>query len=199
MEKIGLTGGIGSGKSTVAGILSRLGARVIDADAISRSITAPEGAGIVAIAEAFGSGAITANGALDRDQMRRLVFSDPGAKILLERIVHPLVAQQIALQTAQAQEDGVRCLVLDIPLLVESVHWRKSLDRILVVDCPVATQVERVVRRNGLARSEVERIIEAQSTRQQRLQAADFVIFNAEKSLGEIAGELAWLGAQFGL
>ena len=155
--------------------------------------------GIAAIAEAFGSGAITADGALDRDQMRRLVFSDPGAKILLERIVHPLVGQQIALQTAQAQEDGVRCLVLDIPLLVESGHWRKSLDRILVVDCPVATQVERVVRRNGLARSEVERIIEAQSTRQQRLQAADFVIFNAGKSLEEIAGELAWLGAQFGL
>ena len=199
MEKIGLTGGIGSGKSTVAGIFARLGARVIDADAISRSITAPKGAGIAPIAQAFGSGAISADGALDRDQMRRLVFSDPCAKTRLEAIVHPLVGQEIAIQTAQAQADGVRCLVLDIPLLVESIHWRKSLDRILVVDCPVATQMERVVRRSGLDPSEVKRIIDAQSTRQQRLQAADFVIFNADKSVDEIAGELECLGAQFGL
>ncbi len=130
---LGLTGGIGSGKSTVAGLLAELGAAVIDADAISRSATAVGGAAIDAIAETFGTSMLTADGALDREQMRKLAFSDPGAKTRLERIVHPLVGQAIAREAAQAESGGVRCIVFDIPLLVESAPWRPRLDRVLVL------------------------------------------------------------------
>lgn len=199
MVKIGLTGGIGSGKSTVAGLLAQLGAIVIDADAISRSVTAAGGAAIGPLLAAFGSAAIAADGALDRDWMRSLVFADPAAKLRLEHIVHPLVGNEIARQTVGAQAQGARCLVLDIPLLVESGHWRKKVDRILVVDCTEATQIERVVRRSGLARSAVQTIIDAQSSRRRRREAADAVIFNEGKSLHEIGDELARWGAQFGL
>lgn len=199
MFKLGLTGGIGSGKSTIASLLAQLGAGLIDADAISRGVTAANGAGIKAILEAFGSDAIAASGELDRDWMRRLVFSDRTAKVRLEQIVHPLVTQEIARQTTLAAKQSVRCLVFDIPLLVESGHWRKNLDRVLVVDCDVATQVDRVVRRNGLAPGVVQSIVDAQTTRHNRLQAADIVIFNQGKSLDEIAQEVAWLRAQFGL
>lgn len=199
MLKLGLTGGIGSGKSTVAGIFSRLSAHVIDADAISRSVTAARGAGIRPLLEAFGADAIAADGALDREWMRRLVFSDRAAKARLEQIVHPLVGQEIARQTSLARSQGTRCVVFDIPLLVESGHWRKNLDRIVVVDCSEATQIERVVSRSGLTSSSVQSIIKAQSTRQNRLQAADAVIFNEGKSLDEIGDEVTWLGTQFGL
>jgi dephospho-CoA kinase len=199
MHKLGLTGGIGSGKTTVAGILSRLGASVIDADAISRSVTAAQGAAIEPIGAAFGSGAIGADGALDRDWMRKLVFNDQTAKLRLERIVHPLVAQDIAFRTTLAQVGGAQCLVFDIPLLVESGYWRKTLDRILVVDCRENTQLERVVQRSGLDRNEVAKIIDAQASRLRRRQAADMLIFNDGKSLDEIGGELAWMGEQFGL
>jgi dephospho-CoA kinase len=199
MLKLGLTGGIGSGKSTLAGILAQQGARVIDADAISRSVTVARGAGIAPIAQAFGPCAIAADGALDRAWMRALVFSDPTAKLRLERIVHPLVSKEIALRIKLAQADGVRCLVFDIPLLVESVSWRKALDRILVVDCTEATQIERVVHRSALHPSEVEKIIATQASRQRRRQAADFLVYNDGKSLGEMGQELARVGAQFGL
>lgn len=199
MLKLGLTGGIGSGKSTIAGIFDGLGACIIDADAISRSVTAANGLGIGAIFEAFGASAITVDGAMDREWMRSLVFSDSAAKVRLEQIVHPLVGQEIARQTALAQAKGARCLVFDIPLLVESGHWRKNLDRVLVVDCTTDTQTERVMRRSGLAQSVVQSIIAAQSTRKNRLQAADIVIFNDCKSFDEIGNEVAWLAAQFGL
>jgi dephospho-CoA kinase len=131
--------------------------------------------------------------------MRNLVYNDKTAKLRLEHILHPLVAQEVAFKTRLAQADGVRCLVFDVPLLVESGHWRKTLDRILVVDCTVATQIERVVHRSGLHHNEVEKIIKAQAGRLRRREAADFVIFNEGKSLNEIAEELAWMGAQFGL
>jgi dephospho-CoA kinase len=199
MHKLGLTGGIGSGKTTLAGVFAKLGARVIDADAISRSVTAPGGVAIEPIANAFGSCAITADGALDREWMRNLVFNDKTAKLILEHIVHPLVAKEIAFHTRLALADNVRCLVFDIPLLVESGHWRRTLDRILVVDCRVTTQIERVAHRGGLTQNEVEKIIATQSSRLQRRQAADLVIFNEGKSLNEIGEELAWMGAQFGL
>jgi len=199
MYKLGLTGGIGSGKTTLAGIFAKVGDRVVDADAIARNVTAAGGAGIAPIAQAFGSCAIGADGALDRGWMRNLVFDDKTAKLRLEHIVHPPVALEVARNTLLAQADGVRCLVFDIPLLVESGHWRKRLDRILVVDCPVATQVERVVHRSGLHPSAIEKIIAAQASRLQRRQAADFVIFNEGKTLDEIGQELAWVGAQFGL
>ena len=197
--RLGVSGGIGSGKSTVCEILGRQGARVIDADAISRASTAAGGSAIAAIRTAFGADFIDATGAMDRAQMRQLVFSDPHARARLEAIVHPLIAQGVERQAAQAVAQGVRCIVFDIPLLVESRHWRKSLHRVLIVDCQAQTQVERVALRSGLSAPEVQAIITAQSTRAQRLQAADLVIFNEGKDLFEIERELEQLGPQFGL
>ena len=197
--RLGVSGGIGSGKSTVCQILGRLGATVIDADAISRASTAAGGSAIAAIHAAFGANAIDATGAMDRTQMRQMVFSDPQARARLEAIVHPLIALEVERQAAAAVAQGVRCIVFDIPLLVESRHWRKSLDRVLIVDCRVQTQIERVALRSGLSEQEVQAIIAAQSTRAQRLQAADFVIFNEGKDLFQIKHELEDLRLQFGL
>ena len=197
--RLGLTGGIGSGKSTICQILGRLGASVIDADAISRASTAAGGSAIAAVRATFGADFIDATGAMDRAHMRQLVFSDPQARARLEAIVHPLIAQGVERQAAEAAARGARCIVFDIPLLVESRHWRKSLDRVLIVDCRVQTQIERVAQRSGLSAPEVQGIIGAQSTRAQRLQAADFVIFNEAKDLFQIKRELEDLGPQFGL
>jgi len=197
--RLGVSGGIGSGKSTVCQILKRQGACLIDADAISRATTAIGGAAIAAIRAAFGVDFIDATGAMDRPQMRQRVFSDPQARARLEAIVHPLIALEVERQAAAAVAQGVRCIVFDIPLLVESHHWRKSLDRVLIVDCHAQTQVERVAQRSGLSAPDVQAIIAAQSTREQRLQAADFVIFNQDKDLFEIERELEHMGPQFGL
>jgi len=197
--RLGVSGGIGSGKSSVCQILERQGACVIDADAISRASTAAGGLAITAIRAAFGADFIDATGAMDRTQMRQLVFSDPQARARLEAIVHPLIALEVERQAADAVAQGVRCIVFDLPLLVESHHWRKSLHRVLIVDCQAQTQVERVAQRSGLSAPEVQAIIAAQSTRAQRLQAADFVIFNEGKDLFEIERELGQLGPQFGL
>jgi len=197
--RLGVSGGIGSGKSTVCQILKRQGACLIDADAISRATTAIDGAAIAAIRAAFGVDFIDATGAMDRPQMRQQVFSDPQARARLEAIVHPLIALEVERQAAAAVAQGVRCIVFDIPLLVESHHWRKSLDRVLIVDCHAQTQVERVAQRSGLSAPDVQAIIAAQSTREQRLQAADFVIFNQDKDLFEIERELEHMGPQFGL
>ncbi len=197
--RLGVSGGIGSGKSTVCQILGRQGARVIDADAISRASTAVGGSAIAAVRAVFGADFIDATGAMDRAQMRQLVFSDPHARTRLEAIIHPLIALEVERQAADAVAQGVRCVVFDIPLLVESHHWRKSLDRVLIVDCQTQTQVERVALRSGLSAQEVQSIIAAQSPRTRRLQAADFVIFNEGKDLFEIEGELGQLGPQFGL
>jgi len=122
--RLGLTGGIGSGKSTVASMLGELGAAVIDADAISRHLTAPGGLAIPAVAQQFGPQYIAEDGGLDRVAVRSLVFGDPEAKHALERIIHPLVAHEVERQIACAQQTGSTCAVLDIPLLVESTHWR---------------------------------------------------------------------------
>lgn len=176
--RIGLTGGIGSGKSTVAALLAELGAAVIDADAISRQTTAAGGAAIAAIRREFGAEFITADGALDRERMRARVFADPAARRRLETIVHPLVAAETARQTQAAIDAGRRCLVYDVPLLVESAHWRGRVDQVLVVDCETETQIERTMRRSGLARAAVEDIVAAQASRLQRLHAADAVIYN---------------------
>jgi dephospho-CoA kinase len=197
--RLGLTGGIGSGKSTVARLLVNRGAVLIDADAISRAATAPGGKAIAPIAEAFGPDAIEASGALDRDAMRNRIFNDPTAKARLEGIIHPLVGLEISTQTQRADAIGAACIVFDIPLLVESRHWRKSLQRILVVDCLESTQVTRVASRNGLAPEEVEKIILAQATRSQRLAAADTVLFNDGISLDTLARLTAEIAPQFGL
>jgi dephospho-CoA kinase len=197
--RLGLTGGIGSGKSTVASILAKLGAAVLDADAVSRSVTAPRGLAITPIAETFGADFITPTGTLDRDRMRALVFADPGARERLEHIIHPLVAEEINRQTHAAEHAGASCLVFDVPLLVESRRWRKKIDRVLVVDCLEATQIARVVARSTLTEVEVTAIMAQQASRQQRLKAADVVIFNDGLSLRELAGELGALAPRFGL
>jgi dephospho-CoA kinase len=194
-----LTGGIGSGKSTVAALLARLGAAVIDADAIARQLTAPGGRAMPAIAQQFGPDFVTPEGALNRDRMRALAFTDPGAKKNLEAIIHPLVAEETARQTGAAEQAGHPCLVFDVPLLVESARWRQKVDHVLVVDCLPETQITRVMARNGLTRAAVEAIIAAQSQRLRRLQAADSVIFNDGLTLQGLSTEVAMLAPRFKL
>ncbi len=196
---VGLTGGIGSGKSTVSQMLAARGAIVIDADAISRSLTASGGDAIAAIADQFGHGFITPEGALDRVRMRDLAYNDPGAKQRLEAIIHPLVGQATQQQASNAIESGKPCIVFDIPLLVESGHWRSRLHRVMVVDCSEEIQIERVMARNGLPRTDVEKIIAAQARRIQRLAAADIVIHNQGLSFDGLRSEVAQLAGCFGL
>jgi dephospho-CoA kinase len=197
--RVGLTGGIGSGKSTVLQMLTQLGAAGIDADEISRGTTAPGGAAIPAIAEHFGSDFLTPLGALDRDRMREHAYADPGARKRLEEIIHPLVGQESARQVQAAVAAGVRCIVFDIPLLVESGRWRAQVDRVLVVDCSADTQVERVVARSGRTRAEVLSIIAAQASRAQRLAAADLVICNEGVLLDQLRDMVVQTGRRFGL
>jgi len=197
--QLGLTGGIGSGKSTVAGMLADLGAVVVDADAISRSLTAPGGSAIPVIAAQFGGSFIAADGALDRQRMRERIYSDPPARQQLEAIIHPLVGQLTQQQAAQAIAEERPCVVFDIPLLVESGHWRTRLHRVVVVDCDEATQISRVMARNNLPCAEVEKIIAAQASRAQRLAAADSVIYNQLLSLSSLKEEVAQLARRFGL
>ncbi|WP_090043654.1 dephospho-CoA kinase [Limnohabitans sp. 2KL-27] len=198
--RIGLTGGIGSGKSTVSGMLAARGAAVIDADAISRSLTAPGGRAIAPIVQAFGPDMIDAQGAMDREAMRKTVFQNPEAKKQLEAIVHPLVGQITAEQAQAAMQSGHRVLVFDVPLLVESgERWRKQMDRVVVVDCDPDTQRQRVMARSGLAAEEIDRIVALQATRPQRLACADVVIFNQGLSLVELEAQAAQVAADFGL
>ncbi len=199
MWRIGLTGGIGSGKSTVLQMLAGLGAAVSDADAISRSVTAPGGAAIPAIAAHFGADFIAADGSLDRARMRAHVFAQPAARQELEAIIHPLVGERVRASEAQARAEGRACLVYDIPLLVESGRWRSQLDRVLVVDCAVDTQVARVMARSSLAREEVQAIIAAQAPRALRLAAADLVIFNDGLSLAQLDAQVRQAAQGFGL
>lgn len=198
--RIGLTGGIGSGKSTVAGFWARRGAALIDADAISRSLTAPGGRAMPAIARTFGDGMLDPDGAMNRQAMRERIFQDPQAKRQLEQIIHPLVSQITAEQAQTAVQSGRRVLVFDVPLLVESgERWRKQVDRVMVVDCDVPTQKQRVMARSGLSAEEVERIVAQQATRAQRLACADLVVLNQDLSfdgLDELIGQVA---ADFGL
>jgi dephospho-CoA kinase len=197
--RIGLTGGIGSGKSTVLAMLKELGAADIDADAISRATTAANGAAIPRIAQAFGADFITPQGALDRTKMRERAYAQPEARRELEQIIHPLVSEEIARQVDAALAAGARCIVFDIPLLVESGRWRRQLDRVLVVDCEPETQVARVVARSGLAAEEVRAIIAAQAPRALRLAAADLVICNEGLTLQALRNEVEQAARTFGL
>ncbi|MFT4191271.1 MAG: dephospho-CoA kinase [Comamonas sp.] len=183
--RLGLTGGIGSGKSTAAHMLAEAGAVVVDADAISRATTAPGGAAIAALRAAFGDALITADGALDRPAMRQLLIDDPAAQARLEGIVHPLVRQAIARQTEAAA--GAPCIVYDIPLLAEAADdWRSRLDRILVIDCSAETQVRRVMQRSGWSEAAVRGIIARQATREQRRALADAVVVNENLTPAEL-------------
>ena len=175
---IGLTGGIGSGKSIVSDLLRELGAGVVDTDLISHDITAPGGKAIVLIAQAFGSKFIDSQGALNRPKMRTLVFSDPQARQALEQITHPLIQQETAKQASELAKLGMPYLVFVVPLLIESGSWIKMIDHLVVVDCPEETQIERVMQRSNLPRSEVENILKAQTTREMRLAVANTVIEN---------------------
>ena len=175
-QRMGLTGGIGSGKSTIATLLAAHGAVVVDTDLIARQLTLPGGAAIRAIAEAFGADLIDASGALDRARMREIVFAEPQKKRQLEAILHPLIGTETE---RRAGATGAAALVFDVPLLVESGgRWRARVDKVLVVDCPEATQIERVVARSGWAADMVRAVIAQQATRAQRRACADAVIFN---------------------
>lgn len=195
--RVGLTGGIGSGKSTVAHMLADCGAVVIDSDAIARQVTAPGGAAIGLIAKQFGVQFITPAGALDRDMMRQLVFSDASAKQQLEAIVHPLVGEETARQAALAAS---ACIVFDVPLLVESGRWRQRVDQVLVVDCSEEVQISRVMARSGWTREAVERVMAGQASRSQRLAAADACIYNdTSLSLAALAVMVRQFARRFGL
>jgi len=172
---IGLTGGIGCGKSTVADMLAALGAEVIDTDRISHELTAPGGAAMAAIERDFGRDYVDPHGALDRAKMRALVFSDPAEKRRLERILHPLIREETRRRIARARAPYV---VLVVPLLLETGAYREFVKRILVVDCDEAAQVARTSARSALAPDEVKAIMANQLPRAARLAAADDVLRN---------------------
>lgn len=175
MYKIGLTGGIGSGKSKVADMLASWGAAVIDTDVIAHELTAPGGAAIEPIRQAFGPDVIAENGALDRPAMRVLAFQSPEARRRLEAILHPMIRAETASRASVAEG---WYLVFVVPLLVESGRWQGALDRVCVVDCEPETQVARVQARSGLTREAIGRIMSAQASRHDRVAAADDVVFN---------------------
>lgn len=178
---IGLTGGIGSGKTAVSDILAQLGAGVIDTDLIAHQITAPGGCAIPPIQAHFGADFIDSNGALDRGKMRTLVFQNLEAKKALEAITHPLIKQETIKMAKKLAEGGFPYLVFVVPLLIESGSWKGQIDHLVVVDCPEELQIERVMQRSNLSRAEVMGILKAQATRQERLAVADTVIENQGK------------------
>ncbi len=182
---VGLTGGIGSGKSAVADLFAQHGVALIDTDAIAHVLTAAGGAAMPAIRAAFGDSVASADGALDRAAMRTLVFADPAARKRLEGILHPMIRGESERQLLASAPSSPYAILM-VPLLVESGGYRQRVNRIAVVDCAESTQVARVMRRNGLSRSEVERILAAQATRAERLAAADDVIEN-DGPLAELA------------
>lgn len=192
--RIGLTGGIGSGKSTVAAVLAQLGAVLVDTDAIARALTAPGGRALPELAHAFGEAVIGADGALDRDQMRTLVFADAAQRKRLEGILHPLIGQE---SDRQAQAAAQHPIVFDVPLLAESAHWRQRVDRVLVVDCSERMQVQRVMQRSGWTEDAVQRVIAQQAPRARRRSIADAVIHNEGLTLAQLQGEVAALWAQW--
>ncbi|MCE4552848.1 dephospho-CoA kinase [Roseateles cellulosilyticus] len=193
--RIGLTGGIGSGKSTVAGFLREAGAAIVDTDAISRGLTLAGGAAMPAIAQAFGADFVSPDGALDRERMRALVFSDTAAKRRLEAILHPLITAEALAQADAARE---RLIVFDVPLLVESGRWRSRVARVLVIDCSVETQVERVLQRPGWTRDRIDGALAAQASREARRAAADAVLLNDGIPPITLRNEVMRLAARWG-
>lgn len=172
---IGLTGGIGCGKSTVASLFAKLGASIIDTDIIAHQLTQANGDAISAIRKEFGSDFIDKTGALDRTKMRKLIYSDKGAKIKLEKLLHPMILEKTVKMLAQ--QTGPYTLVI-VPLLPESPAFQQLVQRILVVDCSPETQISRVVMRNGMTDSEVRGIIARQTSRTKRLNCANEIIYN---------------------
>ena len=192
---IGLTGGIGSGKSTVAAMFHELGAGIVDADILVHELIAPSGAAVEELAREFGAEAISADGGLDRAWMRARAFGDEEARRRLEAILHPRV-RAAAEQRAVALSALVPYIVFVIPLLVESGSWRSRVERILVVDCVEATQLSRVAARPGMDETTARAILRAQATRQSRLAIADDVLYN-EASRADIASRVALLHGHY--
>lgn len=189
---VGLTGGIGSGKTLIADHLARCGAGVIDTDKISHQITQAGGAAIPVLEQTFGAGILTAERALDRARMRELAFSQPELRKRLESLLHPMILEQ-AIHECKALGSRVPYVVFVVPLLVETAHWLKRLQRVLIIDCSVDTQMRRVVTRSGLPHTQVSAIIAAQATRQQRLEVAHDVLVNEGDNpypIQQLAGRL---------
>ena len=191
--RLGLTGGIGSGKSTVAKMLARHGATNIDTDAIGRQLSQPAGAAIAALRDAFGANFIDAAGGLDRTRMRELAFSNPAARQRLEAILHPLIGAEAE---RQASASNTKVVVFDVPLLAESGHWRQRVDAVLVIDCTQLTQVLRVSARPGWSTDIANAVVGQQATRVKRRACADAVIFNDGIALNELAAQVQrlWVG-----
>ena len=187
LTAIGLTGGIGSGKSTVAQILVACGAYLVDTDALARTITQPGGLAIAALVAAFGADMLTPEGALDRDRMRALAFGDAASKARLEAVLHPLIGREAHRQADQA---AGRPVVFDVPLLTESSHWRARVQRVLVVDCEEATQIARVATRPGWTVQAAESVVALQASRAARRAIADAVICNQAISLPQLEAEV---------
>ena len=185
-RRIGLTGGIGSGKSTLAQLLVARGVALIDADAVSRQLTAAGGAAMPDIKREFGPAFIAADGSLARDRMRELVFAQPEARLRLQALLHPRILSALLEQESLLINQGKPLVLLDIPLLVESAHWRQKLDRVLVVDCSTDTQIRRVMQRSGMTAKQVEDIMATQANRAQRLSAADWVVDNDSDDIGKL-------------
>lgn len=182
---VGLTGGIGSGKSAAADCFAAHGISVVDTDAIAHELTAAAGAAMPALGAEFGREVAAPDGALDRSRMRRLAFADPAVRWRLEGILHPMIRELAGERCRQAVSSYV---ILAVPLLVESGTYRERCDRVVVVDCPESLQISRVMARNGLGETEVRAILATQASRDQRLAAADDVLAND--------GDLATLEAQ---
>jgi dephospho-CoA kinase len=182
---VGLTGGIGSGKTAVSDLLGKLGVGIVDTDLIARQITAAHGVAMPAIQKQFGAEYLDSSRALDRAKMRALVFAEPEARKALEAITHPFIRQEAAKQAKLLVSEGAPYLVFVVPLLVESGAWQGLMDYLAVVDCPEETQITRVMQRSKLPRAEVERILQTQASRQERLACANIVIQN-QGSLAEL-------------
>ncbi|MDB5827185.1 MAG: dephospho-CoA kinase [Variovorax sp.] len=187
MQRLGLTGGIGSGKSTVAAMLVECGAALVDTDAIARALTLPSGAAMEPISAAFGNAVIAPDGSLDRARMRSMVFENPHQKAKLEAILHPMIGAECDLQAAAAVGSLV---VFDVPLLVESGRWRQEVDRVLVVDATADVQVARVMARSNWTEEMTLSVLALQASRSTRLKAGDAVIFNVGKSFDQLAEEV---------
>ena len=190
---VGLTGGIGCGKSTVADMFAALGASVIDTDQIAHALTAPHGAAMPALLAEFGEEFATPEGALDRARMRALVFRDDSARARLEAILHPRIRDATAAAASIATGDYV---IFAVPLLIESGTWRERGTRVLAIDCPEALQVARVMARSGLPESQVRAIMATQVSREQRRAAADDIIVN-DDGLDALAPQVARLHAMY--
>ena len=197
IRRIGLTGGIGSGKSTVAQDLRALGAEVIDADQLAREVSAAHGPAIEPLRQQFGARSIGADGGMDRAWMRALAFADPGARRALEAIVHPLVEQATQARVARAAPGAV--IVFEVPLLVESGRWRTRVDRVLVIDCDEATQLARGTQRPGWTADTARQVILQQATRAARRCAADAVIDNTRLTRAELSAQVQALWALWSL